>query len=379
MKKISLIVADHDTSYIEMLANYIRTSSFSSKLEMKLFSKKEALQQYIETGERINVLLAAPEFIPEGEDDELNKLDHVDTIIGLDEQGEELEGAIPVIFKYQQLTQLLNQVTSIFYERKGKSPKKTVSNDQTKVISTFSATGGTGKSTVAFNLAKEIAALDYSVFYLNLELLNTTYVFMEDDRDNASSPILYYVKTGSDQLPQKIEELKQYDSETGVELFRLTPSAEEMSDLTEEETDRLIKAIVNTKNYDYIIIDLESTLNPRTKAALQKSSHVLWLLNNDIQSFTKTSFFIEELHSLLSDADFSEKVSFVLNKYMGKVEEAFKDEEIAIEAYLPYVPEWKVVKSGNDLITSPVFSEFIIKMFRDLLQSSNSNRGVANV
>ncbi|MFN7251950.1 MAG: AAA family ATPase [Anaerobacillus sp.] len=369
MKKISLVVSDDDISYIEMLASYIRTSNFASKFDVKLFSKKESLEQYLSGDPKVNVLLCTTSNIPH------ELCGNIDVVIGLDEQTGNLGEGFPVIFKYQPLAQLLSQVTTIFYEKNGKAPKRTSGTEKTNIISVFSATGGAGKSTVAFNLAKQISSLEYSVFYLNLELLNTTYSFFDDDNDNASSPILYYVKTASEELALKIETLKKYDGNTGIDLFRLLPNVEEMDELTEEDTEVLIKGLVDTGNYDYIIIDLDSTINSRMKAALNKSHHVLWLLNNDIQSYTKTSFFIEELPSILSDHEFGHKVSFVLNRYMGNVAEQFKRFELPIEAYLPYVPEWKEVRVGEQLTSVPVFSEYILKMFKTLFEA---NRGVVN-
>ncbi|MCL7748008.1 AAA family ATPase [Halalkalibacter alkaliphilus] len=360
MKKVSIVIADQDTSYIESLATYIRNSDYSSKFDLKLFSQKERLGQFLSSDTHANILLAPTSMLPQ----ELKGL-RVDVVIGLSEQAQTTEGdSVQTIFKYQPLKNLLSQVLTIYYERNSEEPKKVVHDGGTKVISVFSATGGTGKTTVAYNLARQIAQLDSHVFYLNIELVNSTPLLFETEEENNSSPLLYYLKANSEQLASKVEEMAVQDDETGISFFNLLPSAEEMRDLSEEELELLLTNLVDSGSYNYIVIDLDSTVNPKTLLALKKSDQVFWLLNNDIQSFHKTSYLLEELHSFLQDGSFNERVSLVLNRYTGQIPELLDEFNLKITSYLPYVPQWKEVTNGKQLSSIPVFNEYVLKLYR---------------
>lgn len=363
MKKISLIIADQDATYVESFARYIRNSEFASRFDVKLFSQQERLAQLLASGEHFNVLLCSPELLTLPKEEKL-----IDSIIQLKEEMEE-DIAYPQIRKYQPLGNILSEVLQVHYERGGKKEKKQMSDGGTEVISVFAASGGTGKTTVAFNLAREMADQEATVLYLNLELINSTPLLFDVTNKESSSALLYYVKTNVEQLAAKIEEMSITDSETNIDYFHLVPSAEEMKELTGEELEQLISALVNINKYNYIVIDLDSALDERSLTALKLSNHVCWLLNNDSYSFHKTSHLLEELHAFLNDASFSDRVSLVLNRYTGKVNTKLEDYELDIVAYLPYVPQWKEVVRREQISSIPIFNQYIRELYQHVIEA----------
>lgn len=83
MRKISLVIGDEDLSYIESLANYIRNSDYSSRFDVKLFSQPEHLEQYVNSNNKVNVLLATKTFIDENENIQNSQ---IETVVSLLEQ-----------------------------------------------------------------------------------------------------------------------------------------------------------------------------------------------------------------------------------------------------------------------------------------------------
>ncbi len=65
--------------------------------------------------------------------------------------------------------------------------------------------------------------MDYKVFYLNLELLNTTSLYFLSQEDNPSLQIFYYLKAKPNQLLAKMEKLKKNDPTSRVDYFDLLP------------------------------------------------------------------------------------------------------------------------------------------------------------
>ncbi|MDL4838919.1 AAA family ATPase [Aquibacillus rhizosphaerae] len=360
MKKVSLIIADPDTSYIESLAHYIRNSEFISKFDVKLFSHKDRLEQFLSGEKHIDVLLTNTKLLPENVD-----RFPADSVITLKENKDD-EYTKQDLFKYQPISSLLSQVLSIHYEQSDQTFEKVVKKGNTQLISIYSASGGAGKTTVAINLAKQIAAQNKRVFYLNLELINSTPLLFNMEQELPSSPLLNLLKNKSEQLTSKLNEMKATDRSTNIDFFNVLLSGQEMADLTEDEIDLLIKKLVNSGNYNYIIIDLDSTVNSSVITALKKSDYIVWLLNNDIQSFHKTRYLLEELHGILNDGRFSNRVSFVLNRYTGKLDVKLANFGLKIDAFLPLVPQWKEVLSGSEITSISVFNEYIGKLYQHL-------------
>src|SRR5690625_1132432 len=136
VKKISLVIGDQDTDYIELLANYIRNTDFSSRFDLKLFSEAEHLHSYLSSDQRTNILLVTDELLPEEDNEE--RIDYVVTLVDHNETNSDISR----IFKYQSLDQLLSTMISNYYERHGKKENSKADETSTKIISVYSATGG---------------------------------------------------------------------------------------------------------------------------------------------------------------------------------------------------------------------------------------------
>ena len=336
MSKIRLIFADQDTVYMDYFLNYIRSSKEAEKFEIKMFSSKENLEKYLIDKPIADILLISSSFQFDFPPTHQAITIYLQNEIILDSQDDSF-----TIYKYQPLNQLISQILSIYYEHSQKISKISKSI-RTKTIAVYSAAGGTGKTTVAVQLCRQLALQNQKVFYLNLELFHSTSLYFSSPEDQPSSQILYYLKANPNQLLGKIESLKKRDTQTNVEYFDMAVSAEEMLEITAEEVERLLDGLVQTENYDYIILDLDSTTHMRIKAALKYSQHIIWVLNPDVQSFLKTATMIEEYGMIFDEEeDISSKSIYVLNRYSGKMKDEFKQFPVHIQSFLPFVEQWR--------------------------------------
>ncbi|QGS68933.1 hypothetical protein CV093_12395 [Oceanobacillus sp. 143] len=64
--------------------------------------------------------------------------------------------------------------------------------------------------------------------------------------------------------------MKKYDPYSMVDYFDIEINADELLEFNESDVKRLINGIVETGSYDYIVIDLDSSLHERNIAALKK-------------------------------------------------------------------------------------------------------------
>ncbi|WP_017471240.1 AAA family ATPase [Amphibacillus jilinensis] len=354
-----MIIADQDRTYIESFARYIRNSDYASRFDVKLFSKQTALNHYLQLDETVNILLTADDFLP-GEDQQAS----IDLVLFLveEEQGED-----QVQFKkYQPLGQLLAKLLKQYYEKNGAQPKQKKPATATQVLATYGATGGTGKTTTAFGLARELASQNHQVIYLNFELINSIPILFNVDDQPSSSPLLYYIKADPEQLPEQIEAYTVTDQTTAIDFLNLIPSAEEVNELSANDIKVLVQALIALNKYSYIVIDLDSTVNERTLAALSLTDQIYWLLNYDLYSFHKTSYLFEEWHALLNDASLKDRVTFVLNRYTGQLDPRLEAYHINVTAFLPYVPEWKMLVKREQLTSAPAFNQHIQQLVAQL-------------
>jgi cellulose biosynthesis protein BcsQ len=352
MKKLRLVIAESDSAYLEAISSYLLTSEHVSKFECKFFSGKRRMEQFIQEHHRFDILLTSSDMIP----DNFTESSKSTLILLDDDTVSNRESTLPSVFKYQPLDQLISAVITIFYDIHGKKDRIGDSSQCAKIISVYSASGGSGKTTLAVNLSKQLSKQSQRVFYLNFEWLHSTPIFFPSFESHQASQALYYLKSNPNQLISKIESLKQYDPNAKVSYFDFPLKPEEMADLNSSEADALITALVETGNYDFIVIDLDSSLEARITTSIEKSDEMIWVLTNDLQSFHKTRHLHDSLveqHPSVEGLD----ITFVLNKFTGHSPEDLIRYGIPVDYHLPYIPEWKYFHQGNEITLSSSYLE----------------------
>lgn len=353
-----LILADENKEYIDLFLNYVRTSEEQHKFILKSFSSKENVLKFLEQHKGPFTLLITPELLPEGVDSK--------NVILLVEGNQSFEGFISVN-KFQPLNLLLSKVWAIHVEQNPSSRSKQSSQERTKIISFFSASGGTGKTTAAINFGQVASSQEYQVFYLNLELFSSVEsIFPSTEAREGLETILYYVKSRSKQLVGKIEEVKQTHPYTKIHYFS-PANVLEMVDITKEDVEYLLQQLVETGAYDYIVLDLPSTLDSWVTQSLLMSQEVVWLLVDDLYQLDKSKQAVGYLERILEGKpSFTEQIRFVGNKHTGVIHNQALYEEFNIDVHLPYIPEWKNLHQSEQLWYSQPFNQEMLRLLQKI-------------
>jgi cellulose biosynthesis protein BcsQ len=363
MERINIIIADSDTDYLDLFVNYIRTSDYANKFAVKSFSRRESLEQYINSPGDSGIYLVTPELMPE---DPIS-LSGSAVIVLKNESGKS-SVIYPEVYKYQALNLLLDEVLKYYLQEDEEGYRKLSGNRATRIISIYSANGGVGKSTLAINLAAQLARQNQKVFYLNLEFLSSAQIWLQSSDNNDFSKVLYYLKTNPNQVEAKFETLKKHDQLLNIDFFESPNIALEMLDLNREEVKTLIDIVANKGVYDVIISDLESSIGERIIGSLESSDVILWLVTDDIQSLHKTRNLMQEFTRIMNDeyAGIFKKVKFVLNKRLNMLATNPADFGINLTGFLPYIPEWKAINRKEQLLTSSFYNQEVIKLYSSL-------------
>jgi cellulose biosynthesis protein BcsQ len=376
---IKMILACHDEQYIEPFLHYVRFSEYQLQMSVTAFSQKEAFMQYMdELGTNTHVLLTEPEFV-----DELTELKNVVHIFYLVDEliQDELdrEDEIQSIYKYQPLPKLLTSIiksvpSSKTIQARGRKLKST-----TTLLTTCSAQGGAGKTTVALNLCKQFSMQGIRAFYLNLEniysspslehVTHTTHDTKATTQGLGLSRLLYdlkrqekELKIGKDQMQRQADKipLSAYVERSEwiqADTFSPVQNRDEVLQMEVADVNAVIDFIMASGLYDIVIADVECGENARTITLLERCDQLIWLITEDWSGFQKAHYSWTVLNEAMK-----EKTLLVLNKHTGQAISDHLLDELRPNLKLPLIAGWNEKSQAKGVLNSPDFQRDILRL-----------------
>ncbi|UQZ35215.1 hypothetical protein C2I18_17835 [Paenibacillus sp. PK3_47] len=373
-----IVLAVRESQYIGPLLHYVHHSNYGALLRVTAFSRLDTFMEFMKGEEVPDAVVGDPAFIEawllEGKNAAPWAL--------LNEDGKysgRITGSLAggtVIDKYQALPSLLESILQLCDVKRSKT--SIAAKEATLLLGVVSANGSSGKTTVALNLAKQLGGMGLSVFYLNLESVDSSglYLRLPSGGAHGLERLLYELKAqreeeGKDNA-QKLQPGRYCVRNDSVrsDVFRPVENLKEMLQMTQQDAADLLELLGNDERYDAVIVDTGSLEEERAKAVLQHCGMVLWVLRNDETSMVKTSRWLEYFgspHSGLQE-DIGGKSRFVLNF----AEEPAMNHKpvpqgIRLDGMLPFIPSWGL-HHGELCLNSPQFLEGIQQLCRGIIE-----------
>ncbi|WP_438347424.1 hypothetical protein ACP8HI_17200 [Paenibacillus sp. FA6] len=362
-----VVLAVQESDYIEPLLRYVHSSEYGDKMRIVAFTEVSQFMKYMNGSERPEVIVGESVFLAPW----LEQGEQTVTWIVLDEMGQDsLQG--PVLAKYQPLPQLLDSILHLS-RRKGVVATSRATGETT-MVGILSAVGGSGKTTTALNIAKQLGSSGLSVFYLSLETMNSSAVFPRQIRSGESgtglSRLLYELKAAQETKDYSCISIPSYvvhHEGIKADMFEPLTNIKEWIQMSKSDVCQLMKLIADSGQYDVIIADTDSSAEDRCEAVMEACGSLVWLLLDDVISMHKSgqwlSFLERNNPTLYSDMMLKSK--FIVNRYVGSLANTLPSTIEHIDGVLPYIPSWKQVSHEEILLSSPIFQRDILNLCRE--------------
>ncbi|WP_106766712.1 hypothetical protein [Paenibacillus faecalis] len=377
MLPLRVVLAVQDSGYVEPLLQYIHGSDYVKKLQVTAFTRTEALLQYRD----IPDLVVGETKMLEAW---LSEMESTIPWIVLVEGGEEpsLDGDGLVAAKYQPLPQLLDLwISHVGGNRLGKNESYSGS---TQIIGLVSALGGSGRTTAAVNIARQLGMMGRKVFYLNLETINSSALFSGGyRREGTFSRLLYDIKSSQENAGRAGLTHTPYvmaHEALKCDVFEPSDHLKELMEITAEDVGALIELVSGSGEYDVLVIDTDNQSRERLDAVMDHCQWLLWLLLDDLISMHKSGTWLDYLEKENPDwfREIMNKSKFIVNRYTGSLGNPLPRKDMRVDGALPYIPSWKQVQQEELLLSSPIFQREILKLCSDLLGERRWLAGESN-
>ncbi|WP_148450054.1 P-loop NTPase family protein [Gorillibacterium timonense] len=357
MRPLRLGILEDDREYLEPLKAFFRSGDVAKSHTLVAFTKANAVKSHCAESGKLDILLIGTTYRNEAASlvefaSFCCEIGEGDSVIGnaaLD---------IPFIAKYQPLDQLmavLKQMTST--ERIAKSIEIDKASEG-RVIAVYSASGGCGKSMTAWNLANGLAYFGSKTLLLSLEAIPSELPFGSPSGEDRFGKLLYYLKADPASLSTRMKGLTQFDPRSGLAYLEPPSYSGDLDCLSREDTQTLITSL-KSGGFDYVILDLSSSLDERTAASLTECDLILWLVTDDIGCLSKTDKALREWEKRLT-ASIRDKAMLGINRYTGTLSNRIEPGGLTPDFYLPYLPEWKSLSSMSQLLSDSSIQDTLI-------------------
>lgn len=221
----------------------------------------------------------------------------------------------------------------------------TLGSDKTtncKIITTFSNKGGIGKTSIATNLALEIANITkekVALVDMNFQLGDVaTFLDIKPSFD-----ISYVVKNldGTDD-EFLLSTLDQY-KETSLYVLADPPYMEQAKDITPEQISKLFDAL--RKTFAYVIVDTSNVMDGKTITVLDNTDFIMLVTIVNLPAIRNCQRCMDIFERLGYDP---EKTKIVINRYMENDEVSAEDVEEALNQKV----YWKIPNNYFTIMSS---------------------------
>lgn len=299
MRKPLVVVVEMDEGYLAPLEMKLAFLA-GDEVNFEFITTKEMYQSYFLTLRNIDVLVISEAYFTE----EI-KRHNIDRICVLSEENEKeieeknIKSSVIRFFKYSNLNALINIILSDIWMKKSGGAIKG------QLIVVLSPSGGSGCTTVAVGIAEFLTNKQRRVFYMNTQEIQDFQYFFADKE---CLPIDAAVKMKESQ--KLYTALKPYIKKENFDYLPELPSTRQNLKIKMNVYDQLSMLLMDSQDYDFVIVDIGSDLNLGEWDMLERADRVLVLTEQDEYSLYK----MKRLEKFIDFGD-RDKFLMVCNKY----------------------------------------------------------------
>ena len=327
MAKPRIIIADTDISYIIPLQLKF-VEDFFEKVDLEIVTDNE----YFET------LFSTPQLYSQA-----MQRHNISHIFVMNEQYEEEQTAdlnINHIFKYTSIKEIFNEITGksadvLKIEKNGKQ--------ETQVVLFYSASGGTGKTTVAMGVSASLTKYYKRVLYINAARQQVFDHMLENHSAITAADVYAKLAAANDNIYSDIKHVIR------KELFSYLPpfKAALMSlGLNYSVFEKIIVSAKKSGDYDFIIVDADVSFDEDKAALLNIADRVVVVTKQTFAAVLATNILVSNINGASA-----EKYIFVCNDFNKEEDNALISPKLSLKFtvndYIDHIAHYDQMKCSD--------------------------------
>lgn len=339
MAKIKVILADLDEKYLAPIEMKF-LEELDDEIELEIITQESYFDEYFSQPRSADILVVDEELYSTSL--QRHNISNLFVLVEHVEEGGTEDLLATRLFKYTSIKEIYNQIIAASGSALSSSSMK---SKETKVILFTSASGGTGKTTLALGVAACLAKSFKKVLYINIEGINSFQHMLSNGAAVPSSAYPEFKKLNSD-LYNRVRHVIRNEK-----FDYLPPFGAALSSLGIQYGmyKELIQSAKLSKEYDVIIVDTDAIFNETKAEFIMQADKVVMVMNQ-----TKASVFATNMLTKNINCNDPDKFYFVCNKYEGEKENYIINGDVKLSVvvaeYIGNISECETVITNIDLL-----------------------------
>lgn len=317
MAKPRIIIADTDPNYIIPLQLKF-VEDYFEEVDLDIITDEGYFDTLFSSPQKADILIISEDLYSLA-----IRKHNISHIFLMTEQYEEDSTAdlnVNRIFKYTSIKEIFNEIA-------GKSAdvfqnKKNIAQE-TQVVLVYSASGGTGKTTIAMGVSASLTKNYKRVLYINAARLQVFQHMLDNSSAITTADAYAKLAAPTDTIYQEIRHVIR------KEIFSYLPpfKAALMSlGLQYSVFEKLIRSAKKSGDFDYIIIDADTTFDEDKAELIGLADKVLIITDQGRSSVVATNLLVSNVNGMSG-----EKYIFVCNNFQKENNNALISPEISLK------------------------------------------------
>lgn len=337
MEKPRIIIADEDYGYlIPLQLKFIE--EFFEKIDLEVITDRNYFEQLFLVPQRVDILIVSEELY----NSSLNRhnVNRIFVLTERSDEGQTTELAINRISKYTSLKEIFNEII-------GQSAEifsiETVGKKETQVVLVSSACGGTGKTTVAMGISACLTKSYKKVLYINAESFHSFQYLLENQSPISATEVYAALNRADKGIYDQIKHVIRKEEFSYLPPFKAALVSVGVSESVYRE---IIESAKNSNEYDYIIVDSDSTLDENKTRLMDIANKVVIVTNQAKKAVFATNMLVANINGVNTD-----KYVFVCNNFSEEETNALILSENALKFtvndYVQHMNFYEQLKCGD--------------------------------
>lgn len=317
MAKPRIIIADTDLNYIIPLQLKF-AEEFFNKIDLEIITDREYFESLFSTPQRAEILIIAEDLY----DSSLQRHNISNFFLMMEqyEEGQTDELNLNRLHKYTSIKEIFNDIL-------GKSADVLKTKDgakqETQVVLFYSASGGTGKTTVAMGVSASLTKNYKRVLYINAARLQVFQNLLGNHSAITTSDIYPKLTIGGDNIYSDIKHVIRKETFSYLPPFK---AALMSLGLQYDIYEKIIKSAKKSGEYDFIVVDADVTFDEEKASLLNMADKVVVVTGQSLSSVLATNLFVSNVNGANS-----EKYIFICNDFETDKDNALISPNISLK------------------------------------------------